>query len=408
MATGSRHTASIAFIIIPGLEKLPSAVSLRALECLHSILRKYRSGPLKNGVQVLSALTGAIIFTPDTANIYLHQHIGAIAADCYESGIAIRIGVTHGEVEELLDVDGSANFIGKPINIAARLAFAKQNTGCAFDSSFVASIGAAVIGDNALKPSDYPEVGLKGKEHDPEYPCRVVPVAVFRVHEAVVPTSLPQGVSPENLIAAVLAYDLPHFSAGDLSQLSKRFRAVIDVMQQAKVSREHAQFFFAPGGDGGLIVFGASDGYGKRELYATACSLSEILAVESEDRRRPIQVDCRIGLHYGPVQLYLNAEGVKRPTGQVCFVANEVAGDQHAKAHEGIVVTSAFREIIAHGSDRRLADEFEALPPLQKDGIVLWSEPRYVRKSTSPSAAAPSLLPQSAHGLHRRIEPDES
>ncbi len=254
MSTGAVLPASIAFIAIPQLKRLEPETAVQALLSLHDVLRRFRTGLLQPPARILSTLTGALLVLPDATDRYLHASLDEIAKDCHARGLAIRVGVTHGDVQELSDVDGTANYIGTPINIAARLATSPENLGCAFHKDFVSHVQAAFIPGARLRPWQYPRVVIKGKPHDAAtgFPCTQAPGEAFPVLDAVVAEQLPaitDGV--QNINATVLAYDLPHFSAGDANQLSRRFRAVIGAMQQSQVARASSRAFFSPGGTAG-------------------------------------------------------------------------------------------------------------------------------------------------------------
>ena len=106
----------------------------------------------------------------------------------------------------------------------------------------------------------------------------------------------------------------------------------------------------------------------RRAGYHAAERILTRLDVESKGRSSQIQVLTRIGIHYGPIQLYKNAAGVLRPTGTVCFVADAIASDRSPREVNGssVVFSEAFRDLVGEGNTDFFTEAFEELPPLQK------------------------------------------
>ena len=121
------------------------------------------------------------------------------------------------------------------------------------------------------------------------------------------------------------------------------------------------QPYFSPGGDGGILVLTQIS---QADAYAVANDLAKLLSIESDHHTSMTKVQSRIGLHYGQVALYENAEGLLRPTGLDLFVADEIAGDDVARQGTGVVFTEPLKESIGEGSIKDFDREFEELPAL--------------------------------------------
>ncbi len=167
-----------------------------------------------------------------------------------------------------------------------------------------------------------------------------------------------------------IAYDLPKFSQGDRSELSKRFRSVIDsinsIRNRSIFPEETNQFFFSPGGDGGIVILPIKLEVSLSEYINLAFDLIEKLEVESDSKDSNIDVKSRVGIHSGIIILYQNAEGILRPTGLTCFIADEIASDDLAKQKGGIIITEKIKGSLYGGSIKRFEREYESLTPLDK------------------------------------------
>ena len=167
-----------------------------------------------------------------------------------------------------------------------------------------------------------------------------------------------------------IAYDLPKFSQGDRSELSKRFRSVIDsinsIRNRSIFPKDSNQFFFSPGGDGGILILPIKPEGSLSEYIDLAFGLIEKLEVESDSKDSNIDVKSRVGVHSRIFILYQNAEGILRPTGITCFIADEIASDDLAKEKGGIIITETIKESLFSGSTKRFEQEYESLTFLDK------------------------------------------
>ena len=358
-------TATVAFVNIPHLKLWSSEIAYRAIVGLHRVIKECFSTEMGRHADVLSALTGAIVVIPDSSNLHIHEYLQNLGLVLTGSGIPVRVGVAHGDIEILSDVDGLMNAIGEPVNIAARIACQRTRPACILHRSYLDFIQATLDRTSFLRGAR--SVALAGKTHDAHKirGCRITPQAFPRV-ERVNESLLPRYADALNTINAVaVGYDLPKFSVGDRSELSKRFRAISDVFDSLRCEQSlgpSSRLYFSPGGDGGIVVLQGT----KQAGFVLAERLTRLLHVESAGREKKIQVHTRIGIHYGPVVLYQNAAGVLRPTGRVCFVADAVASDQTPteSPHRAVVITDAFIDAVAEGSRELFAREFEEMRPL--------------------------------------------
>lgn len=373
--------ASVGFFQIPKLKEIASdepSLSYRGLFTLHRVLEEWRLTQPKE-IRVLSSLTGAIIIVPDTSEIYIHQRLPEILEKCKQRGVPVRLGITHGDVEVLEDSDGLMNFIGTPVNVAARLAFSTQNNCLLYENTYTEFVSGLSTDKNndPLHPRYCREINIKGKLHDPAFLCRISNANQLALNDINESYLLSSDVPPQPINAFVIAYDLPRFSAGDRSELSKRFRSVIDTLKNLKANNtfpEGSSFYFSPGGDGGILVFRGDS----KKYINTALEFVALLAVESDNKDPNIDVKSRVGLHYGVVNLYRNAEGIERPTGLICFIADEIASDKLAKKRVGIVITEPIKGLLFAGSETRFQQEYESLESL-KNGVAK-NLKRYVKR----------------------------
>jgi GUN4-like len=372
---GTELKASVGFFQIPKLKEIARdnpSLSYTCLLTLHRILDEWRSAQ-PTEIRVLSSLTGAIIIVPDASEIYIHQHLLGILKQCKTSGVPIRIGITHGDVEVLEDSDGLMNFIGTPVNVAARLAFSTKNDSLLYENTYTELVRGIFRDKNKdlLHPRDCLEITIEGKLHDRAFLCRrpkANQLALNNINESEL---LSLNGDCLDINAFVIAYDLPKFSRGDRSQLSKRFRSVIHTIKSSKANSafpQNSSFYFSPGGDGGILVFRVNSN-SLKQYVNTALDFVELLEVESDNKDSNIDVKSRVGLHYGVVNLYHDAEGIERPTGLICFIADEIASDELAKNNGGIVITDQIKGILFSGSNTRFEQEYKSLECL-KNGVA--------------------------------------
>lgn len=386
-------TVTAAAVFVPGVKRASAALGYSAIRRLHVVLSDLRSDL---SARVLSAVDGAVLIVSDEANSYVHHGIGRIADACADRGLAVRIGVSHGDVEVLRDADAKLNFIGTPINTAARLAASVENAGCLYDAEYT-NFARAVprIEGERLHPSALEERQIRGKPHDAPFTCRASTASELLVLDS---SEEDHDLDKAKMVNAVaIAYDLPKFSAGDRSELSKRFRGVVDAYMAMKAEGRLASGpYFLPGGDGGIIVFPAN----KKSGVDAAERFAQLLLEESSGRDEGLSVVSRIGVHYGPVALYENAEQILRPTGLVCYVAEAIISDAHARTHNSPIYSDAFLDILGGGSRERLNDQFLELP-LPEDGVAK-EHRRFVRRPTN----APSSLLVEIEEISTTWEPE--
>ena len=312
--------ASVAFIYLPGLFEQEPARSFDAIQELH--LRLKGLG-LPRGVSVLSAAAGAIVVAPDGvlhgAKSAIHHYFKDLFAACQR--LPLRIGVTHGTVEFFSDVEGGT-YIGKPVNSAARVATSPKNHGVLFEKDYCEFWKPANDHD-PRRPGAGPEIEVEGKEHDKPFVC-------FEAVEIPVVANDFSGLPPlrhavQNIAAFIIAVDLPRFSGGETELLSKRFRAFVDAVQKVLVENTNNKPFYSPGGDGGVFVFPGIKGGQQARMIVDG--FDRELASETLFQIEGASVESRIGVHYGTVQIYTNAQDRAVPTGHACIVAEQIAKD---------------------------------------------------------------------------------
>jgi hypothetical protein len=142
-----------------------------------------------------------------------------------------------------------------------------------------------------------------------------------------------------------------------------------------------ATSLLSPGGDGGVLVL---EGPSLADAAALSSRLRDLAKIESRDHAEAIGVEIRIGIHYGHITHYVNARGVERPTGIDVFIADDIAGDAHARAQNGIILTRLLADSLAGGSQAELDALFEPLPPLAS-GPAAGLE-RFVQRSAADSS----------------------
>ncbi len=406
--------ASVVFFFIPQLAELAEKepeISYNALALLHEILKDNLSSQ-EVQLKLLSSLRGAIVISPDTSGIYIHQKFPIILENCKTQGIPVRLGISHGTLEVLEDADGLFSFVGIPMNVAARLSTSDKNKGVLYDSTYTVHVQPLLISKNndPLHPRFGREAKIKGKQHDPLFHCREPEdsnLVLSKFNETIL-SELSNSSNLINFNGIAIAYDLAKFSLGDRSELSKRFRSVIDAIKSIKTRQifsEETHFYFSPGGDGGLLVLQTKPGIALGEYIGIAFELIEKLKVESDNKDSNIDVKSRVGIHYGSISLYTNAEGVQRPTGLTCFIADEIASDALAKQKGGIVVTNSIKGSLFGGSEQRFQSEYELLEPLHKGTIQ-----RYVKKLSiqPPPTESPRQPPSTRVSDNRMIGKKQS
>lgn len=376
---GALVTGTVFFLHIPGLKELDSGpLVVRILTRLHDVLYESLKHRFSAGLQVLSTLTGAIVLIPDKSQIGVLGTLDALSEAIAAEKIPVRIGVSRGEYEALADADASLNFIGVPINVAARLATSDKNPGALAEKGVSRHLRSILESDDWLHESKSTrQVTGKRQEVFECYPC---PGPDFPIDPGNFPRS---GDRPKSINAIFLAYDLPSFSEGDRAQLSQRFRAVGDVFERLKATSfpKDARLYFSPGGDGGVLVLSHMD---LRPGYDLALRLMEEFGIEGLHRTKKTKIDARIGLHYRSVLLYENAQGEQRPAGLSLFVADEIIADDQAKKHsDKVIFTGAFKDVIGGGCERYFNDNYVSLP--RRQAGLLENLERYVKRELTPN-----------------------
>lgn len=367
-------TGTVAFLNVPDFKEHDAATTYRIMVTLHEVLADLKT---KAPIRVYSALTGAILILLDhDGGVFFHTLMEELGAALTSQGIPIRMGITHGDLEALIDADGQVNLIGSVINIAARLAHATENKSCLYHQTYKEYARGYGGRDDRFGPAQGEALQVQGKAHDDEIACWTAPS--FSVLAELEPDRLSIVEATTHVTGVILAYDLPKFSGGDRATLSSRFRSVIDSLQQLKIEQTlDSPFIFSPGGDGGILVLPVE----KKRGFRIAEDLVELLGVESDNKSEGTGVLSRVGLHYGAVTLYENAEGVMRPTGPECLTADSIANGSEAGA--GVVISEKFHDVASGGNRSRFNREYLILPVLE-DGPAKGIK-RYARRSGEDS-----------------------
>jgi tetratricopeptide (TPR) repeat protein len=390
--------ASPIFLVIPGLKSMGGPEGRAALETLHRVLREnLLEGPAAvAGLRVLSSLTGAIVIVPDDANEEAVRLFEGFAPRIAAAGVALRAGITHGTVELIQDADGTQNAIGECLNRAARVATAKNNPGLFVELSYADKAAEVLSRKHWLHPARRKGAEAQGKREE-KFACFAPPDgAIAILSESTIEP--PSGVPPF-FNTLLLAYDLPSFSEGDARNLASRFRTIVEEIQRliGDGTLRATRLLFSPGGDGGVL---AIEGAHASQAHRIAEELEMRLDVASWSKASDTAARARIGLHYGRVLLYENAEKITRPTGPALFDADALAGDDAARNHDSIVFSEPLIQVASHGSRKYQAQEFEKIDDLASaQGHPIR---RYVRRGSArpqepkPPAPEPSKPPAPA------------
>lgn len=349
---GADFSAAIVFIALKDLKSCSDAPQIpSALTALHAGLKDVNA-------YILGTLTGVIVVIRDDADISADDVLAVL--DGLPRPFEMSLGVAHGHVDALKDVDGRQNLIGPEINIAARLAFARENPGCLVHDSYARSVEGTLAASHWLHPAKRKRVEVRGKQHDPAFICYESPFAYPKTADAAAAPALP------SMFSVMISYDLPDFSKGDRAQLRKRFEASTKIFRKM-LSSHTGITHLAPGGDGGILVFpGLNPAQGARFCH----QLDEHSQIENRDRGDSVRVTMRMGVHYGRIMTFNDRYGILRPTGRELFVSDLVAGDEIARKQSGVIMTQAIARALAGGSQEQLAQRFDKLAAAEVGSIL--------------------------------------
>ncbi len=348
--------AAVAFFNLPDMYEQDAMIAFSAIQELHNRLREVG---FPKGVLVMSAFTGAIVVVRDGAfnkakkdePHAIHHYLGGLCSNFAKSGLPIRIGVTYGKVSYFKDIVGGT-YIGPPVNKAARIACAKENTGLLYHESYLKQVGDDPYQDKYRPDPQKPEQA-KGKEHDGEkgFTC-FLPIERPPMVDDYVPPNIPEHKIEATITAFIVAVDLPRFSTGSMNVLGKRFRGFSEAGHSVLTEHDADELFYSPGGDGGVFAFvGVEPGHKAQGILKL---LAHKLNIETELNASNAAVQTRVGAHYGRVSIYKNTQGNLIPTGRHCYIADQIASDI---ADASIACTQSLRED-GH-------PDFEPLPGLE-------------------------------------------
>jgi len=147
---------------------------------------------------------------------------------------------------------------------------------------------------------------------------------------------------------------------------------------------------FSPGGDGGLLILPIA----KTRGHEIAENIIKSLGIESNNLAEGADAKSRVGIHYGQVSIYTNADGVERPTGRVCLMADAIANGVTESA--GVVISEEFTDTVTGGNQRLFKQQYIELSPAK---IGSSSVERYARRSAGMNSLPPQPLPQQVPGM---------
>lgn len=402
------YPVTVAAFFLKGIETADQSSTYAAISGLHQILKKLKNrldakaakNPQASNLptRVLSALHGAFVIAADTNHICLHAEWDETITAITDAKLPIRIGVVHGMTRCLVDLDGTANIIGDPLNRAARIATAPNNDGLLYEQSYARHFETNTKGD--YRPNHSAKTlrvtGKRNETFNCYLPGRAISVA--RDFSAIALAASPN----DGTNATAIAFDLPEFSDGDPNTLCQRFSALITAVHQAFAdchwsTSDHC---YAPGGDGGILVF--SNTTNPKSYLNLAREIKAKLRAQGAPRNEQGKVNCRIGIHPGWTVTYRNGEDIKRPTGSVCFIADKLADKQPAG---DIVFSDELRLSFADGNREEAGRLFTGLGHLTDGpakGRPRWLDQPPPKKRKSENGARKfTELPSQAGGLHK-------
>ncbi len=350
--------ATAAFLSIAALKSMDGPEVQAALSTLHHVLRTSLAPLALPDLGILSSLTGAIVLVPDALNRNIHDLLPTWLRAIAAAGLSIRAGVARGMVEMIADADGTVTAIGRCINVAARLATSDENPGVLYEETYATHVQPMLLRTHFLHPRTRLALQVKGKRAE-VFTCFADPDAAPRPTSDVRTDSVPPFVN-----AVLIAYDLPDFSDGDLRTLASRFRAVVQEVQRLREENtlpDGAGISLSPGGDGGVLSL-TQVPLGR--AFGLATELASLLEAADTTQAEDAPVRARIGVHYGQVLPYENAEGVARPTGLSLFDADGLAGDAEARRYDTVVVSGALIESAGLSAGKLTASRFQEIAPL--------------------------------------------
>jgi class 3 adenylate cyclase len=357
------YQGTVLFLVVDRIKEMDGSNSFSCIVQLQRVLNDNSLVKTIGKSWVGTTVSGAFVFIPDETNLIPHAYLVSLFSASSGLGIPMRCGVTWGRALCFEDADREENFVGRAINVAARLAYSKENPGCLIESSYEEYAKGFSATDTEMLLEGAPAVVIKGKKHDGVgFKCRSIDKARLSIIDEATPGSDKNDQQPIFASGLVLAYDLPHFSEGDESQLSKRVRSLVDTLRsltENHASLRLAEAYFCPGGDGGILLWSNV----REDAVGVSKQLAQRLVVESEHKESSIAIEARLGVHYGVVTLYSDVRGRLRPTGTTCFIADDLISDAASKA-AGIVFSDSLRAAISHGSHSFLIKEFQQLPTL--------------------------------------------
>ena len=335
----------------------------------------------KSDVEVLTTTRGALLVIPHARiDATLLERVKQLLAQLYGSSMPVRIGITSGTVYRIAEPDGSQNFIGSPINAAARLVAAEHEAPCLVEEGAVKFL----LGWGANHSGEFgPAEVVTGKRGE-----------TFNARQLLWDAGVSSKVSidvgivrdAQRTAAAVLvAFDLPEFSAGDPWQMVRRLRATKNAFQQIAHKLKVGELVYLPGGDGGVAVLHVSGSDGVR----IAEEFQKLLLLESQDVTKPLDVRSRISIHYGPVQIFTNGGGIERPCGVNILIAEQLIGDAEGRSAR-YVISNELRESVASGSSTAFALLYRDLLPIKRNTFSLG---RFTPQLTIAGVALPAAQP---------------
>jgi len=236
----------------------------------------------------LVSLVGKIVLVPGQPRRAI-DIASAVMSAAETAGIPLVIGVTKGRLERM-NILGSANFVGAPLNLAARIASCPRAIGVCVTQE-VKTV-AEKIGPFKFDSMLTDQVPNKSGSYT-FYPL---------VRESVSATSeaLPGSFIGEATDATIIVFDIVKYSDGDhgdqVTQVFQCLRA-LDLSLNQRVE-------FIPTGDGGVIVVNSG--------VTSALQLVEALYLRLQEGSKPFEgnIQVRISVHVGSLQRFAEVGSV--------------------------------------------------------------------------------------------------